>query len=222
MDVSELRKGILRALEDARRDAAARREAIDNATVVYGEFLSAVAEPLFRQAVTVLRAEHQQFSLHTPAGKVRLVSDAAPETFAECEALFTAGRWLLSPPLVETALCWLIEPHAKLATFGYAAGCGEDALEMIAAALDGAANAGLALYMPTWRTADRLRARIRQRWPDMPVVVVNERAGTCLAAAPLLGLQLLLAQTPCDPLLCLCRWGDAWTLARWPRLPGLE
>jgi len=91
MDVSELRKGILRALEDARRDAAARREAIDNATVVYGEFLSAVAEPLFRQAVTVLRAEHQQFSLHTPAGKVRLVSDAAPETFAECELDTSAG-----------------------------------------------------------------------------------------------------------------------------------
>ena len=142
------------------------------------------------------------------------------ETFAECEPLFTAGRWLLSPPLVETALCWLIEPHAKLAAFGYAAGRGDDALEMIAAALDGGAKAGLALYMPTWRAADRVRARIRQRWPDMSVVVVNERAGTCLAAAPLLGLQLLLTQTPCDPLLCLCRWGDAWTLTRWPRLPG--
>ena len=143
------------------------------------------------------------------------------ETFAECEALFTAGRWLLSPPLVETALCWLIEPHAKLSAFGYAAGGGDNVLEIIAAALDGSANAGLALYMPTWRAADRVRERLRQRWPDMPIVVVNERAGTCLAAAPLLGLQLLLAQTPCDPLLCLCRWGDAWTLVRWPRLPGL-
>ena len=53
MDVSELRKGILRALEDARKDAAARREAVDNATAAYEEFLEAIAVPLFRQAVTV-------------------------------------------------------------------------------------------------------------------------------------------------------------------------
>ena len=141
------------------------------------------------------------------------------ETFAECEALFALGRWLMSPPLVETAFCWLIEPHARLAAFGYAAGGGDDVLEIIEAALDGSANAGIALYMPTLRAADRVRARILQRWPGLPVVAVNERAGTCLAAGPLLGLQLLLAETRCDPLLCLSRWGEAWTIARWPRLP---
>jgi hypothetical protein len=33
----------------------------------------------------VLKAEGQLFSVHAPAGSVRLVADGAPETFVECE-----------------------------------------------------------------------------------------------------------------------------------------
>ena len=39
MDVSELRKRILRALEDARHDASERRTAVDHAAKAYEEFL---------------------------------------------------------------------------------------------------------------------------------------------------------------------------------------
>ena len=83
MDTSDLRKRILRALDDARKDASARRTTVDEAARAYDTFLETVAVPLMRQASTVLNAEGHKFSVHTPANSVRLASDAAPETFLE-------------------------------------------------------------------------------------------------------------------------------------------
>jgi hypothetical protein len=85
MDVSDLRKRILRALDDARRDAAARRQHVDDATAAYGRFLSDIAVPLFRQAAIVLRAEGHPFSVNTPAESVRLASDRVAQDFVELE-----------------------------------------------------------------------------------------------------------------------------------------
>jgi hypothetical protein len=92
MDVSDLRKAILRALDDARREAVDRRVAMDEASQAYRVFLDHVATPLLRQAVTVLRAEGQSFSLETPAESVRLVSDTRSETFLELALDRTAAR----------------------------------------------------------------------------------------------------------------------------------
>jgi hypothetical protein len=83
MDVSELRKRILHELDDARRDASVRRQARSEAEQQWETFLSAVAVPLFRQAADVLKAERQLFSVETPAGSVKLVSDGSPQTFLE-------------------------------------------------------------------------------------------------------------------------------------------
>ncbi len=85
MDVSDLRKRILRALDDARKEAADRRQNVDRATAAYGQFLSDVAVPLFHQAANVLRAEGHPFSVNTPAGSVRLASDRASQDFVELE-----------------------------------------------------------------------------------------------------------------------------------------
>lgn len=90
MDVSELRKGILRALDEARRQASVRQAALDDARRAFSAFLPETAAPLFRQAVDVLRAEGQLYSVHTPADAVRLVSDASPHTYLEI-ALETSG-----------------------------------------------------------------------------------------------------------------------------------
>ena len=54
MDVSELRKRILRALDDARKDAVVRRREVDEAANAYETFLEQVAVPLMRQAAQVL------------------------------------------------------------------------------------------------------------------------------------------------------------------------
>jgi hypothetical protein len=90
MDVSELRKRILRALDDARKEAGARRAMHDEAARAYDAFLEQVAVPLFRQAVIVLKTEGHLFTVYAPAGSARLVSAKSPETFIEL-VLDTSG-----------------------------------------------------------------------------------------------------------------------------------
>jgi hypothetical protein len=85
MDVSDLRKRILRALDEARKETAARRQNVDQASAAYARFLADMAVPLFRQAASVLRAEGHQFSVNTPAESVRLASDHASQDFVELE-----------------------------------------------------------------------------------------------------------------------------------------
>jgi hypothetical protein len=85
MDTGELRRQILRALDEARRTSVVRRRAKDEAAAAYERFLAEIAAPLFRQAVLVLRAEGHAFDVQTPADRVRLVRDGAPDTFIELE-----------------------------------------------------------------------------------------------------------------------------------------
>jgi hypothetical protein len=90
MDVSELRKRILRALDEGRRDAVVRRAAHDEAARAYEQFLEGIALPLLRQAQQILKAENQSFTMRAPAGSAGLVSDASPDTYLEF-VLDTAG-----------------------------------------------------------------------------------------------------------------------------------
>jgi hypothetical protein len=83
MDVSELRKRIIHALDAAQKDAAARRTEVDAARQAWGDLHAGVIVPLLRQAQSVLKAERKMFTVHAPADLARLVSDAAPQTFLE-------------------------------------------------------------------------------------------------------------------------------------------
>jgi hypothetical protein len=83
MDVSELRKRILRAIDDAKKDVSARRSVLDAANQAYERFLDTVAVPLLRQSAVVLKASGHLFDVHTPAGSVRLVAERSPHTFLE-------------------------------------------------------------------------------------------------------------------------------------------
>jgi len=85
MDVSDLRKRIIHALDDARKEATDRRRTVDDARVAFETFLERVAGPLFKQATTVLRGEGHDFTLHTPVDSVRLVPDRSPQEFIEVE-----------------------------------------------------------------------------------------------------------------------------------------
>jgi hypothetical protein len=85
MDVSDLRKRILGALDDARKQSVVRRQAVDEAGAAYETFLSTIATPLIKQAMHVLKGEGQPFVMHTPAGHVRLASESSPDTFVEFE-----------------------------------------------------------------------------------------------------------------------------------------
>jgi hypothetical protein len=84
MDVSELRRKILRAIDEGKPDDRARRRAeVDTAKAAYERFLENVAVPLFRQAQAILKAEARSFTVYAPADGVKLVSDASPSTFLE-------------------------------------------------------------------------------------------------------------------------------------------
>jgi hypothetical protein len=83
MDVSDLRKRIIRALDDARKDASSRRVAVDEAAKAYERFVTDIASPVMRQASLVLKGEGHPFTLETPANTVRLVADMSANTFIE-------------------------------------------------------------------------------------------------------------------------------------------
>jgi hypothetical protein len=71
------------AIEQARRDAASRRERSDAAARAYDEFLTRYAIPAFNALASALVAEGHRFKVHTPAGSVRLVSERSSDDFIE-------------------------------------------------------------------------------------------------------------------------------------------
>jgi hypothetical protein len=85
MDTGDLRRRILRALDDARKDATSRRQEKDEAAAAFERFLTIVAIPIFRQAVDVLRAQGHRFEAQTPAGSVRLADDHHQDSYIEIE-----------------------------------------------------------------------------------------------------------------------------------------
>jgi hypothetical protein len=90
MEISAIRQRLNETIERAKRRAAERRARADEAGRAYDRFLEHTAVPLFRQLVNVLRADGYQFSLFTPSGSVRLMSDRHAEDFIEV-LLDTAG-----------------------------------------------------------------------------------------------------------------------------------
>jgi Beta-ketoacyl synthase, N-terminal domain len=138
------------------------------------------------------------------------------ETFAACEDLFTAGRWLLDVPLVEAVTCLILERHPLLGEVDYSAGSSEDGLTMIDARLESQTTAAVSLCLPTAGDAHHIGQRLQDRWPDLPVTVVSNRVGTCLACTPLIGLLLSLAEARHEHVLLISRWWDVWSVLRWP------
>ena len=58
-----------------------------------------------------------QATLLLRRGRCRRALVLAVETFAECEDLWARGRWLVRPPLVESAACALVVPGPWRATY---------------------------------------------------------------------------------------------------------
>src|SRR4051812_8030311 len=83
MEISDVRRRTLQTIERARQQAAERRLRNDEATRAFGAFLNTIAVPLVRQVAQSLRAEGHLFSVFTPSGSVRLMSDRSTEDFIE-------------------------------------------------------------------------------------------------------------------------------------------
>ncbi|HEX7940544.1 MAG TPA: hypothetical protein VF488_02000, partial [Gemmatimonadaceae bacterium] len=67
-----------------------RRTRADDAARAYAGFLDTIAVPLFRQVANVLKASGYNFTVFTPSGGVRLMSDRNPEDYVEL-SLDTSG-----------------------------------------------------------------------------------------------------------------------------------
>ena len=83
MEVSEVRKRLLQAIERSKRQAADRRVRSDEASRAFTAFLDTIAVPMFRQVANILRVENYKFAVFTPSGSVRLMSDRSAEDYIE-------------------------------------------------------------------------------------------------------------------------------------------
>jgi hypothetical protein len=97
MEISDIRRRLRHALEQAKKDSAERRARTDLAATAYDAFLRDIATPVFRMFANVAKAEGHAFAVFTPAGGVRLASERHADDFMEI--------WLdvsLDPPQVAT------------------------------------------------------------------------------------------------------------------------
>jgi len=90
MEISEVRNRVTQTIERARRGAADRRLRNDAAGRAFESLLADVAMPLFKQIANVLKIENYPFTVFTPSGSVRLMSDRSAQDFIEL-SLDTAG-----------------------------------------------------------------------------------------------------------------------------------
>jgi hypothetical protein len=83
VEISELRRRLRSAVDQARRNAIAHRERTDAAARHYEQFLSTIAIPVVQQFASVLSGEGHHFSVATPAGAVRLSAAGSAEDYIE-------------------------------------------------------------------------------------------------------------------------------------------
>lgn len=90
METAVVKKRVVDTIERAKRLAAERRTRTDAASLAYAHFLDTTAVPLFRQISNVLKVSGYPFSVFTPTGGVRLMSDRNAEDYIEL-SLDTSG-----------------------------------------------------------------------------------------------------------------------------------
>jgi hypothetical protein len=90
MEVSDIRRRLRGAIEEAKRRSAERRTRIDQASHEYEQFLSGLAVPAMHTIAQALIAEGHRFKVLTPGQAVRLAAEFSPDDYLEI-ALDTDG-----------------------------------------------------------------------------------------------------------------------------------
>lgn len=83
MEISVVRKRLTDTIERAKKTAAERRGRTDQAAKDFDVFLQKVAVPLVRQIANALKADGYAFTVFTPSGSVRMMSDRSTDDFIE-------------------------------------------------------------------------------------------------------------------------------------------
>jgi hypothetical protein len=90
MEVSDVRRRLRGAIEQAKRRAAERRSRVELSSREYEQFLSAVAVPAVHTLAQALIGEGHRFKVLTPGRAVRLAAEFSPDDYLEI-ALETEG-----------------------------------------------------------------------------------------------------------------------------------
>lgn len=90
MEVSEVRKQLMHAIDRAKARSQQHRQHAAEAERAYAAFLEDVATPTTRMMANVLKAEGYPFTVSTPSGGLRLASDRGRDDYVEF-ALETNG-----------------------------------------------------------------------------------------------------------------------------------
>lgn len=91
MEVSEVRRQLMHAIDRAKARAQQRRQRAADAERAYAAFLEDIATPTTRMLANALKAEGYQFTVSTPSGGLRLASDRGRDDYVEF-ALDNAGE----------------------------------------------------------------------------------------------------------------------------------
>src|SRR3989442_13643589 len=83
METSNVRQRLQQTIERARRSAGERGARNNEATRAFNDFLDHVAVPLFKQIANVLKIENYPFTVFTPAGNRRVMSDKSAAAYIE-------------------------------------------------------------------------------------------------------------------------------------------
>jgi hypothetical protein len=83
VEVGDIRKRVRHTIDASRRAAAARRVQVADAERDGAGILAGVVSPLFTVVAAALKAEGYRFRMLTPAGAVRLASEAASDDYIE-------------------------------------------------------------------------------------------------------------------------------------------
>ena len=83
MEVSEVRRRLRSAIDDAKKRAAERRTRVDDARRAWEVLLPEVAVPTFHTLAGALTAEGHRFKVFTPGEAVRLSLERSAEEFVE-------------------------------------------------------------------------------------------------------------------------------------------
>jgi hypothetical protein len=83
MEISTVRRRLTETIERAKKQAADRRGRSDKASRDFDVFLQKIGVPLLRQVANALKAEGYAFTVFTPSGSVRLMSDRSSSDYIE-------------------------------------------------------------------------------------------------------------------------------------------
>jgi hypothetical protein len=91
METSTVRNRLNVIIDTAKRSSAERRARNDEASRAYARFME-VAVPLFKQIAQALKVSGYAFTVFTPGGSVKLMSDKSAEDYIELSLDTTDDR----------------------------------------------------------------------------------------------------------------------------------